>query len=173
MGFAHPWAGGPLHPVLRQRCGTSSLLEGVRRNYLARSSTGRATGTRRPAATRPVGEGFLSASQKPAVVARRESGAIRRCWREIDFLGDPSGSRTRVPDVRGGGKGVRARPNLRNRRVLFPPAYPSSALVQARGCQIGCQNLAQEHIRLSISRTGGSNPSLSATQSVAFTYNWR
>jgi hypothetical protein len=32
-------------------------------------------------------------------------------------FGDPSGSRTRVPDVRGGGKGVRARPNLAEWRV--------------------------------------------------------
>jgi len=49
----------------------------------------------------------------------------------IDLFGDPSGSRTRVPDVRGGGKGVRLRPNLTKSRV------PVSACVSfIRPCPI-------------------------------------
>jgi hypothetical protein len=39
-------------------------------------------------------------------------GDVARRDHPKNFAGDPSGSRTRVPDVRGGGKGVRRCPNL-------------------------------------------------------------
>ncbi len=84
------------------------------------------------------------------------------------YLIDPSGSRTRVPAVRCGGKGVRARSNLLKSQSFisshvpfvrpFPSLWLSNWLSKA-----SCKNASDYQSRVPATGTEGSNPSFSAS----------